>query len=91
MKGMARTGVLTLLLSIALGLSSYGLTLLLLLPVTDASDGEGHGPDRDTPEWHHAIDRQTERRHGWASNLGIGVGAVSLPIAFCLMRRRQNL
>lgn len=89
MNGLARASVLTLLLSVALGLSSYGLALLLLLPVTDASDGEGHGPDRDTPEWQHAIDRQTERRHGWAGNLGISVGAVSLPVAFWLMQRRQ--
>lgn len=90
MNGLPRSSVLSLLFSVALGFSCYGLVLLLLLPVTNATDGQGHGPDRDTQEWQRAVADRTRSSQTLAGNLGFSVGALSLPILFRLIHRHQH-
>lgn len=79
-----------LLLSVCLGSSSYFLAASFLLPVTDASDGQGHGPEKYSREWERAIAYKTERRQQWIGGIGLGVGALTFPASVLLLLRQNR-
>lgn len=65
------------LLSIAFGMLLWFGAHSLWLPVTDAGDSEGHGPDIDTIEGQNVIRAKTERYRREAKTTGLIGGAVA--------------
>ena len=68
----------SLILSVVFGLLVWFVAHSLLLPVTDAIDSEGHGPDVGSAEWHNSIRHTTEHRQRKVLYLGVGAGTVAL-------------
>ncbi len=53
----------------------------------DVSDGDGHGPDDGSPEWHHAVQRAIPRR---STKAGAWAGAVCFVVVFRALRPRAK-
>jgi len=79
----------TLACSVGSGILVWLIVHAILLPVVDASDGQGHGPDIGSSEWHSAIAHQTKRKKRDAAIAGIIAGSAMLPV-FMLAGRRTN-
>ena len=79
-----------LLLSVVCGTLIWWLAQALLLPVTDADDGAGHGPDAGTVEWHGVIQRRTERYQRDAIDYGVMGGVVAFTALTLVWRLRHR-
>lgn len=64
--------------SLAGGIIVFFLTFLILLPLTDVTDGQGHGPDPGSAEWQRAAKSGTATR----KTLSVVVGAITSIIIF---------
>jgi hypothetical protein len=80
----------SLILSVIFGLLIWAAAQSLLLPVTDASDGAGHGPDPGGKEWHYVINRRTENSRRLALYLGAGAGTVMLMVLSTAVRLKKK-
>ncbi len=78
----------TMAWSVGSGILVWLIVHAILLPVVDASDGQGHGPDIGSGEWHSAIAHQTKRKKRDAAVAGIIAGFATLPVFVIVERRR---
>jgi hypothetical protein len=76
--------------SIGIAIVTWLSTHAALLPVTDVSDGQGHGPDIGTPEWTNAVVHQTQTKKTFSRLTGLSVGILALPVSMILLRQRGN-
>lgn len=79
-----------LLLSLVFGMLIWFPGLAMLLPVTEADDGYGHGPDKGTVEWNNAIQRSTEACERIARNAGVISAAAAFMALTVIMVRRSR-
>jgi len=75
--------------SVGMGILVWLIAHAILLPVVDASDGQGHGPDIGSFEWHSAIAHQTKMKKHDAGVAGLIAGALLIPV-FVLIERRTR-
>ncbi|NQV33063.1 MAG: hypothetical protein HQ515_10230 [Phycisphaeraceae bacterium] len=69
----------TLTRSVGSGILVWLIGHAILLPVVDVSDGQGHGPDIGSGEWHSAIAHQTKKKKRDAAVAGMIGGCLMLP------------
>jgi hypothetical protein len=62
----------------------------ILLPVVDVDDGQGHGPDIGSGEWHSAIAFQTRKKKRKAAVAGILAGFLTPPVCVIAERKRRR-
>ena len=72
--------LINLLLSAVFGALVWFVAHSILLPVTDPSDSEGHGPDAGTNEWNHAVQFQTQYYERRVLYSGLIAGALAFAI-----------
>ncbi len=80
----------TIACSVGSGILVWLIVQAILLPVVDAGDGQGHGPDIGSGEWHSAIAHQTKRKKRKAAVSGIIAGFSTLPVYVIVERRRRR-
>ena len=77
------------LLSVVGGMLIWFFAHSLLLPVTDAGDSEGHGPDVGTVEWNGVIQRRAESYRRDAIDYGVISGMLAFT-ALTMVSIRRN-
>jgi hypothetical protein len=80
----------TMACSVGSGILVWLIAHAILLPVVDAGDGRGHGPDIGSGEWHSAIAHQTKKRKRKAAVAGILAGSLTVPVWVMAERERRR-
>lgn len=82
--------LINLSLSVVFGMLIWVIAHSLLLPVTTASDGEGHGPDAGSAEWNHVILIKTQDNQRRALFSGVIAGALALTVLSVVGMRHKT-
>lgn len=90
MRNLVGRILFTLVVSIIVGSGAWFAVRAISLPVTDASDGEGHGPDQGSREWYGAIAHKTRQREQMAIYSGLAIGGLALPVTFWVFNQSKK-
>jgi hypothetical protein len=74
-----------------LGVLAWLIVHAALLPVVDVSDGQGHGPDIGSVEWHSAMVHQTQRRERVSAMAGLTLGVLSFAVWIAFQARTRRV
>ena len=83
--------VRSIAISIGVGVLAWLIINAALLPVVDVSDGQGHGPDIGSHEWHSAVIAQTKAKETRSALSGLIIGILSVPICLFLEKQRGRI